>query len=186
MPASSFNSRTGMATLILLIISTLTLTTARPLVREVRTDREFQRLLKVRVSCSSQAPTLTIQKQCRLHCLPKTHTQKHSFCPFFFFLTFLSFLFQLPPTNNNSTTKLKRVCPSSSTTIPMAAVPAVKSHPILKNSPNNTKEKLSLPRSMSTPIVRLLGNNKFVPCPRFKRISWAKRSHNFQGRMSTN
>ena len=158
MPASSFNSRTGMATLILLIITTLTLTTARPLVREVRTDREFQRLLKVRVHCSSQSPHPHNFKNNDF--LPKTHTQKHSFCPFFFFLTLLYVL--PPPTHNNSTTKLKRVCPSSSTTIPMAVVPAVKSHPILKNSPNNTKEKLSLPRSTSTPIVRLLGNNRYT------------------------
>ena len=143
---------TNLATLLCVVL--VALTYGRPLVREIRTDREFQRLLKVRLKATPTTRLTAWRSGSNL-----------SFCSVFLFVCFLVCFFQLfttqlvrptlkPngqtfPKNTNtlpSTTKPKRVCPSLSTTIPTVVVHVVKSHPISKDWPNNTKTKQSLPK----------------------------------------
>ena len=114
-----------------ILLLALTSTLSRPLVREVRTDREFQRLLKVSITTHkhSSAPKNSISNP--------FYYQNTSF----FFSLFPKLLSILAPSNLLnyhhttiiSTTKPKQVSLSLSITTPMAVVPVVKLHLISKN-----------------------------------------------------
>ena len=118
-------SVTSMSSLFVLAIAILlSLTSARPLVREIRTDREFQRLLKVStvifcvfhvLSSFSFRPTLFFVSL-RLTS-PSDYGKLTILLPTFSTLSlslslFLSFSLPLPHSANDSTTKLKQVFPS--------------------------------------------------------------------------